>query len=115
MFKSVEYAGFEGRPELKARAEHAVTALAGIVRDWDKQIELGLEAYADQPAGVEITVTLSLPTASGSGSRFLTEAELQDDGVLESRCRSVWARAMDAYIDRRKPVWDEILKQPAEV
>ena len=34
MFKSVEYAGFEGQPELKAKADRATAALGGVIRTW---------------------------------------------------------------------------------
>lgn len=115
MFKSVEYAGFADEPDLKAKAEQAVAALAGIVRDRAAQIELELEASPNYPRGVEVAVTLDLPAASGRASRFLPEAELTDPDLLESRCRLIWDRAMGAYLEQRKPAWDEILKQPAEV
>lgn len=115
MFKNVEYAGFDGHPELKSLADRAVAMLASIVRDWDVRIAIELEAYADQPEGVEIAATLELPAASGKGSRFLTRNELENTELLESRCRAIWGRTMDGYIERRKPVWDEIVNQPAEV
>jgi hypothetical protein len=114
MFKKVEYAGFTGNPELRALAEKVVAILADVVREWDKQIEVELEAYSDRPEGVEVSVTLVLPTAIGSGSRFLTRDEIRNADVLESRCRAIWGRAMDADIERRKPAWDEIINQPAE-
>lgn len=115
MFKKVEHAGFDDEPELKAKADRAVAALAGIVRDWAAQVEIELEVYPDQPRGVEVTVTLDLPAASGRASRFLPEAELTDPDLLEGRCRAIWDRATGAYLERRKPAWDEILNQPAEV
>ncbi|MDY3554452.1 hypothetical protein R5W24_003576 [Gemmata sp. JC717] len=115
MFKSVEYAGFQDRPDLKAGAERVVAALGAVVRDWDKQVALSFEARPYQPAGVEVTLTLDLPAARGSGSLLLTARELQDPAALESRCRAVWARATDDYLERRKPAWDEIINQPVEV
>ena len=115
MFKSVEYAGFDGRPELRAKAEQAMPLLTRVVRNWDRHVNVTWEAYPDPPSGAELTLHLTLPAADGTASRLLTLHELSDPEVLEDRCRSVWLRTTDAYFEKRKPAWDEIINQPAEV
>ncbi len=115
MFKSVEYVGFEDQPELRARAERATAVVAVVIGDWAKHVAIEWEAYPEKPAGAELTLRLILPTAEGTGVRFLPTGELADPSVVEDRCRATWLRALDAYFEKRKPAWDEIITQPAEV
>jgi hypothetical protein len=112
MFKKLEYVGFEDRPDLRAKVEALTPVLAGVVRDWDKRIELEL---ADRPGGVGVTLALDLPAGRGTGSRLIGRDELSDPDALESQCRAVWASAMDDYLDRRRPAWEEIINQPVGV
>lgn len=115
MFKSVEYAGFDGRPDLRALAERGTKVLGSEVRTWRDRVEVVWEARPDAPAGVELTLTLTLPIGVGEGSRFIPAAEFGDDDRLRSRCGGGWDRALGDLLEKRKPVWDEIINQPVGV
>jgi hypothetical protein len=115
VFKSVEYVGFDGHPELKAKAEEAVATLGREVGTWHDQVEVECEAYPDNPVGVEMSVTLTLPIGTGRGTRFLPLADFADPSVLASRCGGIWDRTLGSLLEKRKHVWDEIINQPAEV
>jgi hypothetical protein len=114
MFKSVEYAGFDDHPALRAEAERATLVLASEVGTWHDRIEVEWEARPDNPKGLELTLALDLPIGSGTGSRFIPIGEFADDDLLRHRLRGVWDRALGGILEKRKKVWDEILHQPAE-
>jgi hypothetical protein len=113
MFKSVEYTGFDGLPGHLRLAERGTQILASeIGGTWHDKVEVVWEAH---PVGAKLTVTLTLPTGIGTGSRFIPESDFADEDLLRSRCRSAWSRALDDLLDKRKAAWDEMIRQPAEV
>lgn len=42
-------------------------------------------------------------------------ADFDDVSVLRSRIRRVWDDALGNLLDKRRPVWDELLREPVEV
>ncbi|HEV3436038.1 MAG TPA: hypothetical protein VG122_01690 [Gemmata sp.] len=115
MFKSVEYSAFEEHPRLLELAKRAVSVLATEVRCWHNQIDVECIVHPDNPTGMEFTVTLNLPTGSGTGSRFFLVSELEDSDRLLGCCHDVWDRALGDYLEKRKSAWEEIIQQPVEV
>jgi len=116
MFKSVEYAGFEGYPEARGLAERATFLLASeISLSWHEQVEVLWETYPDNPKVIELTTAIQLPIGLGTGSCLIPVGEFADEDLLRYRLRSVWDRTLGSLLDKRRRVWDELLHQPAEV
>jgi hypothetical protein len=116
MFKSVEYAGFDGHPNLRSLAERGTSILASEMSEgWHGQVDVTWEAYPEKPEGLELALTLTIPSGSGVGSRFIPATDFPDEDLLQSRCRSAWDRALGNYLDKRKEAWAEIIREPAGV
>lgn len=114
MFKKLEYAGFDQHPQLRAIAEQGTRILLGEVSpDLQDYVDVTWQAYPDAPAAVELDLSLVLPTGTGTARRLMPVGEFEDEGLLRSRCRAVWDRALGAYLEKRKSVWDELLREPA--
>lgn len=101
MFKSVEYAGFDGRPELKAKAEQLTPVLADEIRSWRDQVEVTWRPAGPDPAsGLELSLSLSLPNGSGGATGHVRARDLApgEEGWLRSALRGVWMDALDVLI-----------------
>lgn len=115
MFKRVEYVGFDGRPDLRLLAERGTKQLGSVIRTWRDRTVIVWEAQPENPAGAELTLKVELPIGSGTASRFIPATDFADEDRLRSRCGGVWDRALGDLLEKRKPVWDEIINQPAGV
>lgn len=89
MFKSVEYAGFEGDAELKAKARHANDVLADRIRRW--QDEIVVTWYPLGPSGgLKLNLEMTFPNgATGAVATTFSPSDLSGDRLLR-RCRDVW-------------------------
>ena len=114
MFKKVEYCGFDKKPELRQLAGKVVTVLEEEIHSWQDKIEVVLKVLEENPIAVEIFLTLILPVGSGIGLRVLSVKELENPETLLRYCRDVWDQALGSYLEKRKPVWDEVVHQPVE-
>jgi hypothetical protein len=112
MFKKVEYCGFDKKPELRQLARKAVTVLEKEIDSWQDKVEVVVKALEENPIAVEIFLTLILPVDSGIGFRVLSVKELENPETLLRYCRDVWDQALGSYLEKRKLVWDEIVRQP---
>lgn len=106
MFKQVEYVGFEGQPELRARAETLAPVLAGEIHSWRDDVEVKWSPAPEQPRGsVKLTLSLSLPNGvSETHSGTIAPADLVNDSRSASRCGRVWYDLLGSVVrqlDRR--------------
>ncbi len=115
MFAEVEYYGFDGRPDLRALAEAGTRLLADETgAEWQDRIGVRWAVLPARPE-LELAVTLTLPAQVGVGRQTASAADLADPERFRDWVRRGWTRALDNYLDRRKPAWDEVIRQPYEV
>lgn len=115
MFKNIEYAGFDGRPELRPRAEIGTALLQDEVSpEWHDAVAV---QWRPETVGLGVSVILTTPVGVGSASGLLRDRDFDpgDEAWLRSRLRRVWLDALDDLLGRRKKVWDEYLREPVEV
>ena len=115
MFKKVEYAGFEDKPELKAKAEQIMPVLAGEIRRWRENVEV---LWTPVPARGALELTLSLSLAEGiAGSQTGTfePNDLTEDWLIRSRCRDVWSDLLWVLSVELETRIQEALSEPLEV
>jgi hypothetical protein len=116
MFKTVEYVGFDGHPELRARAEQATRLLGNEITSWRDEVEV---VWSPAPGGVgELSLALSLALGNGVSASALGtfgSADFADDDRVADRCGRVWMDLL-GILSRRQMcrVW-EAVSEPAEV
>src|SRR5213075_1660396 len=90
MFKSVEYVGFEDRPDLKAKAEQLAPVLAGELLRWRENVEV---RWAPASCGaIELTLSLTLAEGIGGSQTGTFEPDgFLDPRLVRTRCRDVWS------------------------
>ncbi len=108
MFRSVEYAGFEGRSDLRERAVKATTVLAEELADVAGDCAVGWKYEDRQPSGIGLELDLQLPAASGRGERLIPLPAFGDEGELRSQFRRTALVALNDYFAKRRPVWAEL-------
>jgi hypothetical protein len=117
VFKSVEYAGFDGRPDLKAKAERATAALAGEIRRWRDEVRVAWRPAApNSGADLEVTLALALTTAGGSATGLIQAWAFEpgEEGGLRSALRSVWSDLLALLSDQQMKRLDDFLREPVE-
>ena len=103
MFKSVEYVGFEGRPELAAKARHANDVLAGEVGDRRGEVEVRWELPAGTPTGC-LELSLSRALDNGVSATYATTVyarDFADEQDLAWRCRRAWSSLLGMLLDQQ--------------
>jgi hypothetical protein len=115
MIQSVEYVGFDDRPDLRRLAESATAVLADETAALTGELSAVWEYDARPPEGIELELGLHLPAASGRGARLIPLAAFADEAELRSQLRRVWEAAGDAYLAQRRAAWDELIRQPVGV
>ncbi len=115
MFKSVEYAGFDGVPDLRRLAEHATGLLPDELESFRDDVRVRWAADTGTPGAIELDLTLELSGGTGHAARRIATADFADDDELRYRLRRTWTAAAGDYLNKRIPVWDEIIRQPVEV
>ncbi|MBA4067007.1 MAG: hypothetical protein C0501_25515 [Isosphaera sp.] len=118
MFKSVEYAGFDGRPELRAKAERLTPVLGEVVKAWRDQVEVTWRPAPpeDSRTALELTLSLALWNAAGSATGAVRRKALEpgEEGDLRSDLRWVWMDLLAVLSDRQMERLDEYLREPLE-
>ena len=119
MFKSVEYVGFDDKIEFRQRVEQFLQVLAEeIGADWHDSVAVVWRAIDTASLStVELLLTLQTPIGSGSGRALIPRALFHpgEENELRSRFRRVWINALDRFLEQRKKVWDEYLREPVGV
>jgi hypothetical protein len=117
MFKSVEYDGFEGRPDLAAKARHATDVLGGVIRDWRDQLVVTWRPHSGAGAELELALALDLPEAhmTAAGRISARGFEPGEDAVLRMDVRDVWLDILDRLIAQVATRLDASFATPVEV
>ena len=117
MFKSVEYVGFDGRPELKAKAEQATAALGGVIRSWRDEVDVTWRpAPETNPETLELTLALALWNASGSAAGDIRVQGFEPGAELALRAdlREVWLNLLGDLSRKQMKRLAEMPLEPAE-
>ncbi len=115
MFKSVEYAGFDGNPELKVKAERANAVLAVAVGERQGEVEVRWSPAADAAGVLELTLRRTL--RNGVEGEF-TGTFVPDDFIsprwLRLRCLQAWDDLLGVLLDRQHERVQEFFLEPTE-
>ncbi|MDY3563606.1 hypothetical protein R5W23_005220 [Gemmata sp. JC673] len=115
MFKSVQYAGFEDRPELRARAEQLETVLADEVTAWRGDVEVRWAPAADPEAVLDLTLAITRP--NGVAARHtgtFVPGDFSHPRWLASRCNRVWFDLLGALLDQQHQRVEAAIPEPVE-
>lgn len=114
--KSVEYAGFDGHPELKAKAEWLNTMLAWEARRWRDGVRvLWSPAPTDPAASLNLTLALTLENGvSGSALGTFSPKDLADEWWVRSRYRQVWGDLLGVLLDKQHKRVEEAFLETVE-
>jgi hypothetical protein len=115
--KSVDYAGFGDHPELRPYADRAMQLLSGEINSWRDRVSIVWEAHLQSPnvAAIKLELSLDLPNATGTATRFLPLALFDDDEEVRSQCRRVWGHVLDQVIEQQVRQIKEWANEPAGV
>ena len=116
MFKSVQYVGFEGRPDLKAKAEQLTPVLADEIRRWREGVAVKWSPHPDAASGVlDLTLSLTLQNGvSGTHTGSFTQKQLDEDCLRRGRCRLVWDDLLGVLLDEQHKRVEEGFLETAE-
>lgn len=116
MFKSVEYAGFDGRPDLRAEAEQLTPVLADMIGDRRDVIDVRWAPPADATGVLDLTLRRTLP--NGVEGEF-TGTFVPDDFArprrLRLRCNDVWSDLLGVLLDKQHQRVQELFLEPMGV
>jgi hypothetical protein len=117
MFKSVEYAGLDGQPELKMKAEQLTSFLASEIHRWREDVEVRWSLGSANPANsLNMTLSLTLPNGvAESAFGTLSPKDLAEDWRLRSRCRGIWSDLLGGLLKKQDERVKESLFESAEV
>ncbi len=91
MFKQVNYLGFEGQPELRAKAEQSTGVLAGEVHTWRDDVEVRWEPSNGREKGLDLTLSLALANGvTDSRTGTIASRDLDRPFRLANRCNQIW-------------------------
>jgi hypothetical protein len=116
MFKKVEYVGFEGRPDLEAKARQLTPVLAGEVNTWRDDVVVRWSPHHDPATGVfDLALALTLSNGvEGEITGTFVPADFTRDSWLASRCRRVWSDLLGILLEKQHRRVEEIILTPAE-
>jgi hypothetical protein len=118
MFKSVEYTGFDGQPELRALADRATAVLVGVIRSRRDEVQV---TWRPDPAAsgavLELTLTLNLWNAADSATGRIHRRDFEpgEEGTLRSNLRDVWSDLLARLSNQQMKRLDEMLREQVEV
>ncbi len=119
MFKSVEYVGFDDKLELRQSVERVLSLLTEeIGSDWHDSVRVVWRTTtAPSPSTVVLSLTLQTSIGSGSGTTSIARNLFHpgEEQELRSRLRRVWIDVLDRFLEQRKKVWDDYLREPVGV
>jgi hypothetical protein len=117
MFKSVDYSGVENSPDLKAKADYATAILGQLIRTWRDDVEVAWRSTThDSKSVLELTLSLTLPNASGSASGRISGLAFQpgNEGLLRMDLREVWLDLLDLLIAQMDANLEESFSESVE-
>ena len=115
MFKSVEYAGFEDKPELRALAERATAVLANEIRTWREDVVVKWKPSQEPERIIDLTLSLTLPNGvSATHTGTFTHVNFARAVDEASRCRWVWMDLLGLLLEQQDQRVQEYLMEPAE-
>jgi hypothetical protein len=118
MFKSVEYVGFEDRPDLLEQAERATAMLVDEIQAWrDDVTVVWYPATTEKDESLGLTISLLLPETLEVATGVIPGQDFEsgDEVWLRSRLRGVWMDLLNGLISRKLHCLAEFLREPAEV
>jgi hypothetical protein len=96
MFKSVEYVGLDGKPELEAKARQLTLVLANEIRRWRGDVEVRWAPASDPDGALALTLALTLHEGvAATHSGTFTPDDLSEPWLTRSRCRDVWSDLLE--------------------
>jgi hypothetical protein len=117
VFKSVEYTGFENRPELRATAERLTPVLANEIRRWRDQVSVEWRpGPPDAGTGLDLSLALALWNTSGSATGLVPPETLAHgrDGEIRSDMRGVWLDLLAQLSQQQMERLEEMDREPVE-
>jgi hypothetical protein len=117
VFKSVEYVGFEDKPELRALAEQATPVLGALIRSWRDEVAVTWRpAPHDSRHLLKLTLSLTLRDSTGSATGGIRNwvFEPGEEGELRSDLREVWLDLLAILSKQQVKRLDEMLREPVE-
>jgi hypothetical protein len=117
MFKSVEFRGFEGLPELKKKAEQLTSVLGSQIDHMSHELQVVWNADPTNfTEALTLNLSLILPNGiSGSTACTFGAKDLAEEWRIRSRCRDVWADLLGELIQKQDERLKEYLYESAEV
>jgi hypothetical protein len=115
MFKSVEYAGFEGRPELRALAERTTAVLADEIRTWRDQVSVVWGPGQGAQPPINLTMRLTFPDVTVSTRWAFHTSDFTNEDSLRVRCRRAWRTLLDRLTEYDSKRFDALSRLPVEV
>jgi hypothetical protein len=114
MFKKVEYAGFEGHPELEAKAKQLTPVLAEEIGAWRGSVEV--RCNPTQIAGaIALTLALTLPNGiEGEVTGTFVPTDFASARRLAHRCLRIWSDLLGVLLDKQHQRVEEFILAPAE-
>lgn len=97
MFKSVEYDGFDSRPDLLAKAEQLTPVLENVIHRSHGEVEVTWSPRPDPFGdGFNLSLVRTLPNGVvGTARGVFTPADLAEAWLTRSRCRDVWSDVLE--------------------
>jgi len=116
MFKKVEYVGFDGKPDLRAKAEQLTPVLAGEIGERQGEVEVTWSPHANSNAGVlDLTLSRTLINGvSGTHTGTFVAADFARDRGAARRGRRVWSDLLGVLLDKQHQRIQETFLEPAE-
>lgn len=115
MFKSVEYAGFEGRPQLQAKAEQLTAVLAGAVGVPQGEVEVRWAPAADPHDVLDLTLRRALPNGvRGESTGTFVSHDFSTPRWLRLRCLQAWDDLLGVLLDKQHERVQALFLEPTE-
>ncbi|MCI0702434.1 MAG: hypothetical protein L0241_15230 [Planctomycetia bacterium] len=115
MFKSVEYVGFEDKPELRARAAELTPLLAKEIQTWREDVVVRWSPSQEPDGIIDLTLSLTLPNGvSATHTGTFRQADFARPPDAMSRCRWVWMDLLGKLIELLDSLNQESILEPAE-
>lgn len=115
MFKSLEYVGFESRPDLRAKAEAVTPVLAGVAGVRRTVVDVRWAPAADPGGVLDLTLRRALPNGvEGEFTGTFGPDDFATPRWLRLRCLEVWDELLGVLLDKQHARVMEALHDPVE-
>jgi hypothetical protein len=95
MFKSVEYAGFEAHPDLRALAERGTAALGAVIHDWRDALTVTWRPTASDTLELELALDVTGAPLAATGCVRRAGFAPGEESLLRIDAREVWLDVLD--------------------